>query len=160
MLEQLPSNDPLRIDLYLDLATLKSYAGHLNKSMKWRQKASALKKQIQSISFSINKSKIPIGDKATVRELLPTDEQGNVLSDRNELTYIVHVFTGDKYGAGTDANVFLTIYGKSEDTGERELRQSKKNREKFERNQEDIFEIKAASLGKLKQIKIRHDDSN
>ncbi|CAF1340036.1 unnamed protein product, partial [Rotaria sordida] len=60
MLEQLPSNDPLRIDLYLDLATLKSYAGHLNKSMKWRQKASALKKQIQSISSSISKSKIPI----------------------------------------------------------------------------------------------------
>ncbi|CAF1197861.1 unnamed protein product [Rotaria sordida] len=131
MLEQLPPNDSRRIDLYQDLGKLASNAHQLDKS-----------------------------DKATVRELLPTDEQGNVLSDRNELTYIVHVFTGDKYGAGTDANVFLTIYGKSEDTGERELRQSKKNREKFERNQEDIFEIKAASLGKLKQIKIRHDDSN
>ncbi|CAF1287745.1 unnamed protein product [Rotaria sordida] len=100
------------------------------------------------------------GDKATVRELLPTDEKGNVLSDRQELTYVTHVFTGDKSGAGTDANVFLTIYGASEDTGERELRQSKTNRNKFERNQEDVFEIKAAALGKLKKIKIRHDDSN
>ncbi|CAF4048737.1 unnamed protein product, partial [Rotaria sordida] len=100
------------------------------------------------------------GDKTTVRELLPTDEQGNVLSDRQELTYEVHVFTSDKSGAGTVANVFLTIYGASEDTGERELQQSKTNRNKFERNQEDVFEIKAAALGKLKKIKIRHDDSN
>ncbi|CAF4587849.1 unnamed protein product [Rotaria sp. Silwood1] len=100
------------------------------------------------------------GDKATVRELLPTDEQGNPLADRNEVTYMVHVFTGNKSGAGTDANVFLTIYGEFEDTGERELRQSKKNMNKFEKNQEDIFEIKAASLGELQRIKIRHDDSN
>ncbi|CAF4595262.1 unnamed protein product [Rotaria sp. Silwood2] len=62
MLEQLSLNDPLRIDLYLDLGTLESYAGHLDKSMEWRQKASALKKQIQSISSSsISKPKNPIG---------------------------------------------------------------------------------------------------
>jgi len=30
---------------------------------------------------------------------------------------MVHVFTGDKSGAGTDANVFLTIYGEHEDSG-------------------------------------------
>ncbi len=35
----------------------------------------------------------------------------------SEVTYMVHVFTGDKSGAGTDANVFLTIYGESEDSG-------------------------------------------
>ncbi|CAF2355156.1 unnamed protein product [Rotaria sp. Silwood2] len=74
------------------------------------------------------------GDKATVRELLPTDEQGNPLANRNEITYMAHVFTGNKSGAGTDANVFLTIYGEFEDTGERELRQSKTNRNKFEQN--------------------------
>ncbi|CAF4668310.1 unnamed protein product [Rotaria sp. Silwood1] len=60
MLEQLLPNDPLRIDLYLDLGTLESYAGHLDKSMEWRQKASALKKQIQSTSSSISKQKNPI----------------------------------------------------------------------------------------------------
>ena len=75
------------------------------------------------------------GDRQTVRELLPTDEQGNPLGDRTgtitlffpwvtrksfwflEVTYVVHVFTGDKSGAGTDANVFLTIYGQHEDSG-------------------------------------------
>ncbi len=35
----------------------------------------------------------------------------------SEVTYMVHVFTGDKSGAGTDANVFLTIYGEHEDSG-------------------------------------------
>ncbi|CAM2710921.1 unnamed protein product [Rotaria socialis] len=101
------------------------------------------------------------GDKATVRELLPTDENGNVLSDRNEVAYVAHIFTGNKSNAGTDANVFLTVYGESEDSGERELAHPiSKHRNKFEKNQEDIFEIKAASLGKLRKIKIRHDNSN
>ncbi len=71
----------------------------------------------------------------------------------SEVTYMVHVFTGDKSGAGTDANVFLTIYGESEDSGkwmkdlieinhcffffigERELAKSKTNRNKFEQKQ-------------------------
>lgn len=74
------------------------------------------------------------GDRQTVRELLPTDENGNRLSDQDELEYEVHVFTGDKSNAGTDANVFLTIYGEHFDSGERELVQSN-NRNKFERKQ-------------------------
>ncbi|CAF2713886.1 unnamed protein product [Rotaria sp. Silwood2] len=94
------------------------------------------------------------GDKATVRELLPVDEQENSL----KVTYMIHVFTGNKSEVDTDTNVFLTIYGEFEDTGERELRQSKTNKNKFKQNQEDIFEIKSTSLGKLIKIKIRHDD--
>ena len=45
------------------------------------------------------------------------------------------VYTGDKRGAGTDADVFVNIFGERGDTGERPLRQSKTNRNKFERNQ-------------------------
>jgi len=30
---------------------------------------------------------------------------------------MVNVFTGEKSGAGTDEKVFLTIYGKNEDSG-------------------------------------------
>lgn len=37
------------------------------------------------------------------------------------------------YGAGTDANVFLTIYGDLGDTGERKLRKSESSSNKFER---------------------------
>ena len=48
-------------------------------------------------------------------------------------TYKVSVMTGDVYGAGTDANVFLTIYGDLGDTGERKLSKSETNSNKFER---------------------------
>ncbi|CAF0916712.1 unnamed protein product [Rotaria sordida] len=98
------------------------------------------------------------GDKQTIRELLPTIyEHDNVISNK-KVTYLVHVFTGDKSGAGTDANVFLTIYGQNKDSGERQLIKSKTNSNRFERKQEDIFEIKSLSLGRLTKIKIRHDN--
>lgn len=49
-------------------------------------------------------------------------------------TYEVSVFTGDMLGAGTDANVFINIYGENGDTGERYLKNSG-NLNKFERGQ-------------------------
>lgn len=49
------------------------------------------------------------------------------------LIYQVSVHTGKKSGAGTDANVFLNIFGKQGDTGERPLMFSKNNRNKFEK---------------------------
>ena len=42
---------------------------------------------------------------------------------------------GDKRGAGTDANIFLNIFGELGDTGDRPLEESKTNKNKFERNQ-------------------------
>lgn len=43
------------------------------------------------------------------------------------------MFTGDVKGAGTDANVFITMYGEYGDTGERQLGNSDTHRNKFER---------------------------
>ena len=51
------------------------------------------------------------------------------------IQYVAEVYTGDKRGAGTDANVFLNIFGEQGDTGERPLKKSKTNRNKFERKQ-------------------------
>ncbi|KAJ7335182.1 hypothetical protein JRQ81_013123, partial [Phrynocephalus forsythii] len=73
--------------------------------------------------------------------------------------YNITVYTGDVYGAGTDANVFLTIYGDLGDTGERKLRKSETHTNKFERGQEDMFAIQAVDLGTIYKIKIRHDNS-
>ena len=44
------------------------------------------------------------------------------------------MITGDEIGAGTNANVFLTIYGEYGDTGERKLEKSETHINKFERN--------------------------
>ncbi|GFN87702.1 hypothetical protein PoB_001420800 [Plakobranchus ocellatus] len=99
------------------------------------------------------------GDKLTVRELVPTDERGRPLKGAlEELEYVVKVYTGDERFAGTDANVFITIYGENGDTGERALKDSSTNSNKFERNQEDIFIVKAMDLGKIIKAHIRHDN--
>lgn len=41
--------------------------------------------------------------------------------------YMVHIYTGNKWGAGTDANVMITIFGKEGDSGERKLDNEKNN---------------------------------
>ncbi|MEQ2205488.1 hypothetical protein XENOCAPTIV_000500 [Xenoophorus captivus] len=74
-------------------------------------------------------------------------------------TYNVSVRTGDMYGAGTDANVFLTIYGDLGDTGERKLAKSENNKNKFERGEVDRFTIEAVDLGQVFKIRIRHDNT-
>ncbi|PIK54821.1 putative lipoxygenase-likey domain-containing protein 1-like [Apostichopus japonicus] len=100
-------------------------------------------------------------DGQIVRELVPTDEQGKVLRKNSLImnTYTLHVYTGDVFQSGTDANVFLNIYGDNGDSGERQLKSSETNMNKFERNQEDIFKLEAADLGTLKKVKVRHDNS-
>ncbi|XP_061733262.1 LOW QUALITY PROTEIN: lipoxygenase homology domain-containing protein 1 [Nerophis ophidion] len=112
-------------------------------------------------------------DGETVRELVPSDIITEKLSRDGSLkvtevevedalethTYKVSVMTGDMYGAGSDANVFLTIYGDLGDTGERKLSKSENNSNKFERGSVDRFTIEAVDLGQVFRIKIRHDNS-
>ncbi|XP_071394579.1 lipoxygenase homology domain-containing protein 1 [Centroberyx affinis] len=92
-------------------------------------------------------------DGELVVELLPEDAE-----DLEVNTYEVNVFTGDMLGAGTDANVYINIYGENGDTGERYLKNSGKLN-KFERGQEDDFTLTAVDLGPLKKLRIRHDNS-
>lgn len=99
--------------------------------------------------------------------------------------YKVSVRTGDMFGAGTDASVFLTIFGDLGDTGERKLAKSDNNKNKFERGQVsqersnmpagssidrteslllfkpqvDKFTIEAVDLGQVFKIHVRHDNS-
>jgi len=61
------------------------------------------------------------------------------------VNYDIVVYTGDKFGAGTNANVHVTLYGEHGNTGKRELTQSMRNL--FERKQVDKFTIEAVDLG-------------
>jgi len=45
----------------------------------------------------------------------------------------VNVYTGDVSGAGTDANVFMILFGDKGDSGERKLHKSDTYTDKFER---------------------------
>uniref|UniRef100_A0A3B4YR02 Lipoxygenase homology PLAT domains 1 n=1 Tax=Seriola lalandi dorsalis TaxID=1841481 RepID=A0A3B4YR02_SERLL len=113
-------------------------------------------------------------DGETVRELVPSDiitqkllRDGKLKTTETEVedaleahTYKVSVRTGDMYRAGTDADVFLTIYGDLGDTGERKLAKSENNKNKFERGEQvDKFSIEAVDLGQVFKIRIRHDNS-
>eukprot|EP00736_Rhodelphis_marinus_P000918 Rmarinus@m.27357 len=93
------------------------------------------------------------GDKQIVRELVPDGTEG---AETAESEYQVHVITGDVSGAGTDANVFLIIFGENGDSGTRQL--SKKGKNLFERGQTDDFVIKAIDLGELSKVRVWHDN--
>ena len=67
------------------------------------------------------------------------------------------MITSDKRGAGTDANVFIQLFGNNNDSGKHDLKFSKTNRNKFERGQTDAFEVKCSDVGELRKIKIGHD---
>jgi len=67
--------------------------------------------------------------------------------------YMIVVKTGDIKNAGTDANVFITLYGQNGDSGQRALNG------KFERGMEESFKIENMDLGELYCINIRHDNS-
>lgn len=91
-------------------------------------------------------------DRQIIREL-PALLDGNP-SDTKVVKYKVSVRTGDKRGAGTDANVFIILHGETGDTGKRSLESAGNN---FERGRVDIFGIEAVDIGELTKVTIGHD---
>ena len=54
-------------------------------------------------------------------------------------------------GAGTDANVFMVMFGENGDSGELALKNSETYRDKFERNHTDVFTFNnLLTLGEFK----------
>ncbi|XP_013861897.1 lipoxygenase homology domain-containing protein 1 [Austrofundulus limnaeus] len=92
------------------------------------------------------------GDNLFVRDLLGSLNPMDVPKLNK---YLVSVFTADMKGSGTDADVFLNIFGEYGDTGERRLDSDKDN---FERGSEDKFTIEAPNLGRLRKITIGHNN--
>jgi PLAT/LH2 domain len=70
-----------------------------------------------------------------VRELPVSD----VVVDCTTVIYEVKVITGDRRGAGTDANVFIVLYGENGDSGKPKILQSASNN--FERGIKSLLEI-------------------
>ena len=62
--------------------------------------------------------------------------------------------TSNIFGAGTDANVHIQLFGKKNSSVEIPLKTTKDNKKnKFERGQTDLFEVKVSDVGELKKIK-------
>jgi lipoxygenase homology domain-containing protein 1 len=74
------------------------------------------------------------------------------------VTYRVNVYTGNLSplaGAGTDANVYITMYGDKGSSDELSLDNASNN---FEQGQVDTFSLQLEDLGDLHQVRIRHDN--
>ncbi|XP_075245948.1 uncharacterized protein LOC142339645 isoform X1 [Convolutriloba macropyga] len=104
-------------------------------------------------------------DGSLSREVAMLKKSGDPLHPT--VTYEILIATGDRWGAGTDAEPSITLYGERGDSGERQLLRDKAQLKyafgtraqykPFKKHQIDAFLIDAVSLGRLKKIKIGHD---
>lgn len=70
--------------------------------------------------------------------------------------YEIVTVTGDVPHAGTDASVYVTLFGK---TGQTPKMQLKSHDDKlFERGHSDTFRIKSDCVGPLDKLRIEHDN--
>eukprot|EP01091_Cochliopodium_minus_P013222 TRINITY_DN4207_c0_g1_i1.p1 TRINITY_DN4207_c0_g1~~TRINITY_DN4207_c0_g1_i1.p1 ORF type:complete len:135 (+),score=46.21 TRINITY_DN4207_c0_g1_i1:47-451(+) len=72
------------------------------------------------------------------------------------IRYNISVKTGDCRGAGTDANVFIQLFGEAGKTGVHKLDSSGNC---FERGQTDEFSIECVDIGEIKRISSGHENS-
>ena len=67
--------------------------------------------------------------------------------------------TSDVSGAGTDARVYVVLFGEYGDSGELRLKDSETNKSPFQTNQTDVFTISnALDLGRLVKLRVWHDN--
>ncbi|CAF4520761.1 unnamed protein product [Rotaria sp. Silwood2] len=93
------------------------------------------------------------GDGKIELDLTPSD----IIKKPSLIPYEITIFTGDIAGAGTDAKIFIQIYGLYDKT-EEILLKSKSN--SFERKSIDKFKIEAADIGPIEKIRIGHHSEN
>ena len=67
-------------------------------------------------------------------------------------SYKIYVTTSNIVSAGTDANVYIQLFGRSSTTDKLPLKKSLTNKNPFEQGKTDVFEIDAYDVGTLKKI--------
>ncbi len=79
------------------------------------------------------------------------------LSQTKNLRYKVRTYTGNQSGAGTNADVYVTLKGSLRDSREFQIDNSSDN---FEQGDVDSFgPFDLGEIGSLERVKIRHNDS-
>ena len=76
-----------------------------------------------------------------------------------ELDYEVYVKTSNILNAGTDANVFIKIYGDLRKSKKTLLEKSQSHRNKFEKGNTDHFRLREEYFGEIEKVKIGHDNT-
>lgn len=67
--------------------------------------------------------------------------------------------TGNLPFGGTDANVYIQLFGSKETTAKMHLSQSETHKDPFEQCQQDVFSMQVNDIGPLQKIIISHDDT-
>ncbi|UCE07926.1 MAG: hypothetical protein JSW07_07815 [bacterium] len=80
-----------------------------------------------------------------------------LLNPGTSMEYELRIKTGNVDNAGTDAGVFIKLFGEKGESGEQQL--DNPGRDDFKRNSTDAFRITSKDLGKLTKLRIRHNNS-
>ncbi|KAF6256823.1 hypothetical protein COO60DRAFT_1640423 [Scenedesmus sp. NREL 46B-D3] len=160
--------DSFTLNLPLDLGQLQRLRiGHDSKGSlpRWHLAHIAVAKKDDSMAPPVT---FPCGawfakdeaDGATARVLLPGPLSGSGSSSaaadpKQPMRYKLEVKTSDVRGAGTDANVTVTVIGSAGSSGPHKLESSKND---FERGSCCCFELDAA-VGEVQALRIGHDNT-
>lgn len=69
-----------------------------------------------------------------------------------ETSFVVTVQTGSVTGAGTDANVYLTLNGDKNKITRRQLEKPESGKNPFENGNKDVFKFDEIDIGKVKLL--------
>ncbi|NWX58350.1 LOXH1 protein, partial [Promerops cafer] len=112
--------------------------------------------------FSVNAKKPKIQREIPRSFFIRGEKQKNYLKKegsqvKNLTEYTIKVYTGDKRGPGTDANVHIILFGNEDKSEIFQHSLSLEHQNPFERGKVDTFKIKTNKLGSLHSIEIGHD---
>lgn len=89
-------------------------------------------------------------------QLTPT----RLLEKYTETDYEIVVVTGDKRMAGTDSNVFVTLFGPRNRSTHRLELKGGNNKDPFETGQTDVFKLTNINyVGPIEKVRVEHDNS-
>jgi hypothetical protein len=80
------------------------------------------------------------------------------VKDGKEKFYKIIVKTSDKQGSSTNADIQLQLFGKIGKSKLITLKNSLTNKIPFARSKTDVFEYRISDVGKIKAIKIGHNE--
>ncbi|XP_072044522.1 uncharacterized protein [Amphiura filiformis] len=87
-------------------------------------------------------------------------KHGPKLKSGKRTIYELAIHTGDLLGAGTKADIHITLYGERGNTGKIKLKQTDEldvRRMKFQKGQIDVFKVESYNVGKLECISVGHN---
>jgi len=107
------------------------------------------------------KSSMRMLKKTATTELLAATQKANHLEImlREQTEYLIHVQTGKRKGASTDANIYIELAGNDRRSGTLHLADNNSNTRPFQRGQMDVFTVTSLYLGNITEVVLWHDGS-